>query len=214
MNTILLSTAYFAPIQYYSKLISYDNIIFEIHENFQKQTYRNRCIIYGANGTLTLSVPVTKGDELKVQTKDIRIDYSTNWQKNHLKAIESAYNCSPFYEFYIDDLITFFEKKYTFLIDLNFEIQNAICNLSKFNIINSSLTTDYITVIANNCVDFRNIIHPKPQFTFDDTNFNQIKYRQVFEPKLGFIRNLSIIDMLFNTGPDCKTYLQNCISIG
>ena len=112
IDSALLSTAYFAPIQYYCKLFSYANIYIEVYENYIKQTYRNRCNIMAANGPLSLTIPIKKTDEIKVLTKDVKIDYDSRWMPIHLRAIESAYRSSPFYMYYIDDIIPCFLKRH------------------------------------------------------------------------------------------------------
>lgn len=182
----------------------------ELFENYPKQTYRNRCIICSANGPQTLSIPVSRGDELKIYTKDVHIDYSMNWQKVHFKAIESAYRSSPFYEYYIDDLILFFEKKYDFLFDYNLEIMNKI--LSIINVkVEIILSEEYMKESVSEYKDFRNTIHPKKRMHANDERFIPPVYRQVFEPKHGFIANLSILDLLFNTGTETYNLLQNSL---
>jgi len=204
--TILLSTTYFGPIQYYSKLISFEKVIIERFEHYPKQTCRNRCMIYGANGPQILTVPVTKGNRLKIYTKDIQIDYTTNWPKIHFKAIESAYRCSPFYLYYIDYLLPFYNKKYSFLYDFNLDITHTVCQLIGITpIINE--TDHYITNLSGDELDFRNSIHPKQLMVKPDQQFAPPVYRQVFEPKLGFVANLSVIDLIFNTGPDAMKLL-------
>ncbi len=197
-DTIILSTAYLAPIQYYSKLLKYDKVFIEMHENFIKQTYRNRCKIYGANGELSLSIPVKKTTN-KVQIKDLMIDYDTNWQKLHWKSIESAYRSSPYFEYYADDLKPFYEKKYKFLFDFNSKIQQVMLEHLDV-IVNIKKTESYIKIPNKTQVDFRNRINPKKQDP--DPDFNSISYTQVFHEKHGFIPNLSIIDLLFNEGPN------------
>lgn len=209
MKTVLLSTAYLGPIQYYSKLISSDKIVLEKFEHYPKQTYRNRCIIYSANGALTLSIPICRGNELKIYTKDVRIDYSMNWQKIHFKAIESAYRCSPFYEYYMDDYVSFYEKKYEFLFDLNLEIfYKTLENLGIRKEIKE--TSSYINEMPDDCLDYRYSIHPKKRMLADPYYVSPV-YHQVFEPKHGFIGNLSIIDLIFNTGPDTLNHLKQCV---
>ncbi|HEY4787061.1 MAG TPA: WbqC family protein [Bacteroidales bacterium] len=206
----ILSTSYLGPIQYYSKLISSEKIILERFESYPKQTYRNRCIIYSANGPQMLTIPVTKGRELKMYTKDICIDNSMNWPKLHFKSIESAYRCSPFYQYYIDDFIPFYEKKYQFLYDFNFKLLTKIneiigmeCNIEE--------TNEYIKNIQDNYMDFRDIIHPKKRMYTPDTTFQHPVYHQVFEPKHGFIANLSIIDLIFNVGPETSDLLKESV---
>ena len=121
-NTVLLSTSYFGPVQYFTKFLLFPQRVIERFDNYTKQTYRNRCKIYGANGIITLSVPVLKGPSHKTHVRDIRIDYSKNWRKLHWKGIESAYRHSPFCEFYMDDIRAFLEMQHGFLLDINLEI--------------------------------------------------------------------------------------------
>ncbi|MDR3252769.1 MAG: WbqC family protein, partial [Tannerella sp.] len=116
---MLLSTAYFAPIQYYTKLAACSSVNIEIYENYPKQTYRNRCHIAGANGLQVLTVPVEKSAAPKCLTRDIRISEHGNWRHLHWNALVSAYNLSPFFEYYADDIRPFFEQKYIYLIDFN-----------------------------------------------------------------------------------------------
>jgi hypothetical protein len=207
---ILLSTTYFGPIQFYTKLISTESIILERFEHYPKQTYRNRCIIYGANGPQTLTVPVTRGSELKIYTKDVRVDYSMNWPKIHFKAMESAYRCAPFYLYYMDDIAPFFEKKYTFLYDFNLEIIHKIAEILNLPI-SIKESSDYIKQSRPNNNDFRDTIHPKQRMHRDDQHFSPPIYQQVFEPKLGFVANLSIIDLIFNTGTEALALLRASI---
>src|SRR6056297_2606480 len=196
-NKVLLSTAYLPPLQYFSKLIKYDEIFIEAHENFIKQTYRNRCNIYGANGLLALSIPVKKNNT-KTKIKDITIDYDTNWRKMHWKSIESAYRSSAFFEFYADYLVPFYHKKYQFLIDFNQDLLKMLADQLEINM-NIAYTEKYFFPEDTLFDDFRDIIHPKKKL--EDPNFKAVEYFQVFSEKHGFIPNLSIIDLLFNLGP-------------
>lgn len=204
-NKVLLTTAYLGPIQYYSKLAHYSKIFIEAHENFVKQSYRNRCNIYGANGVLALSIPVKK-EKPKTKMKDLMIDYDTNWRKQHWKSIESAYRSSPFFEFYEDDFVPFYEKKYKYLLEFNHEIQQVILEHLELepNII---FTKDYLEKEEIEMVDYREKIHPKKKIS--DNQFIIKEYTQVFQEKHGFIANLSIIDLLFNEGPNAINILKN-----
>lgn len=205
MSTVLLSTTYLAPIQYYTKLAKFDKVIIEKYENFIKQTYRNRCVIYGANGILTLSIPVTK-DKPKELIKDIKIDYKTNWRKMHLKSIESAYRSSPFFEYYIDDFLPFYTKEFKFLIDFNTEIQNAVLESLELEK-DIRYTTEYkYTHDLQETQDLREVITPKRNIF--DPDFIAPQYSQVFSQKHGFISNLSILDLLFNEGPNAIDLLS------
>ena len=117
MKIAYLSSAYLAPVEYYTKLLAYDKVFVEQHDHYIKQTYRNRCTIAGPSGELALSIPTVKPDTLKCPMKDIRISDHGNWRHLHWNTIESAYNSTPFFEYYKDDFRPFYEKKYEFLID-------------------------------------------------------------------------------------------------
>ncbi|HAF27813.1 MAG TPA: hypothetical protein DCG75_02090 [Bacteroidales bacterium] len=206
MKKVLLSTAYLAPIQYYTKFLKYDEVYIEMKENFIKQSYRNRCKIYGANGELSISIPIKK-TSTKIKIKDVQIDYDTKWQKLHWKSIESAYSSSPFFEFYEDDLKAFYERKYKFLIDLNAEIQKVILENLDLQI-DFKYTEEFNQLANEKFIDLREIIHPKKKVI--DPEFKPVKYTQVFYDKYGFIPNLSIIDLLFNEGPNAIELLKQC----
>lgn len=177
-----------------------ENVIFEVYDNFQKQTYRNRCYIYGANGKQLLNIPIQKvsGKQL---TKDIKLDYSSNWQAEHYKSLLSAYNSSPFFEFYIDEIKEVFNKKETFLVDLNMKTWTIITKILDCKI-NHSFSERYEVEVEN---DYRNLVNAKSE----KEAFS--KYTQVFDNKHGFINNLSILDLIFMEGPASEIYLKNKI---
>jgi len=204
VKAIVLTTAYFAPVQYYSKFLKYNKVLIEVHDHFTKQTYRNRCKIYAANGVLQLSVPVKK-DQTKTRLCDIKIDYDTNWRKVHWKSIESAYKASPFFDYYADDLVPFFNRKYNFLIDFNTEIQNQILNLLNLDV-SIQFTKSFKNYYSADYDDFREKIHPKK--VIEDNDFTATQYMQVFQDRYGFQPNLSIIDLLFNEGPHAQNILK------
>lgn len=201
-NSVLLSTAYLAPVQYYSKLLHYDHVVMEKWENYQKQTYRNRCKIYGANGVMNLIIPVTSNSQFKVLIKDMEIDYSTHWQKLHWKSIESAYRSTPYFSYFADDLNCYYKKNYKFLLDFNLEVQQTILDILEIDK-KINFTTEFLEKEENNC---RDLIHPKKQVS--DIHFLDIPYHQVFSEKYGFQSNLSILDLLFNEGMNAVTILQ------
>ncbi len=178
-------------------------IIFEVNDNFQKQTYRNRCYIYGANGKQLLNVPVQKKSGEKQLSKDVKIDYSSNWQSEHLKALFSAYSSSPFFEFYIDELRPIFEIKESFLIDLNIKTFQILQNTLEVSI-TFNKSKEYLKEVEN---DYRFLVNAKSKSLIDLP-----KYTQVFDLKHGFISNLSILDLLFMEGPSSLIYLNNCIN--
>lgn len=210
IHTALLSTAYLGPVQYYSKLLRYPEIIIEQHENYPKQTYRNRCRILGGNGVLTLSIPVDKGPELKVKTKDVRIAYAEDWQRLHWRTIVSAYNNSPFFPYYEDEFAPFYhEKRWKYLIDFNLEIQEKVMELLELDS-NINLSSEYRKETTSNIIDLREVIHPKRQKKRPDPHFHPESYTQVFEEKFDFQPNLSIIDLFFNEGPESVSILEDC----
>ena len=204
---ILLSTSYFAPVQYYSKFILYQKVYIEQFENFIKQTYRNRCVISGANGPISLVVPVVKGRGTKI----LKISNDVNWQRNHWRTIFSAYNSSPYFEFYKDEILPFYKKKWKYLLDYNQAINKTICDLLEIE--NHSTLTENFEETQPGTLNFREFISPKISFKVDD-NFKPVKYTQVFSEKLGFVPNQSILDLLFNEGPNSYTNLKDCIYRG
>lgn len=198
---ILLQPTYFSPIVQYVSIVKSKEIIFEIEDNFQKQTYRNRCYINTANGKHLLNVPIQHSKGIKQKTKDIKIDYKDNWQKLHLKTLETAYSSSPFFEFYIDDLTPIFKKQTPFLLDLNFKCHEFIMNSLQLEI-PTSKTTEY-----NKEIDF--LDGRKLAIAKNKNEYQPDRYIQVFEQNNGFISNLSILDLLFMEGPNSLNYLEN-----
>ena len=201
----LLSSTYFGPIQWYQKLHRMPCII-EQHDHFVKQTYRNRCVIATANGTQTLTVPIERYDGMKCPMRDIRISDHGNWRHLHWNALVSAYGETPFFEFYADDLRPFFEKRHTFLFDLNLDIMHTMCQLLDVRP-QVTLSEQYIVLPSEEDagVDFRVAIRPK--HPLPDADFNPTPYYQVRAQRHGFLPNLSILDLLFNEGPEGIFYL-------
>ncbi|MBC8592629.1 WbqC family protein [Oscillospiraceae bacterium N12] len=207
MKTAYLSSAYLAPVEYYTKLLTYDRIFIEQHDHYMKQTYRNRCTIAGPDGEIALSIPTVKPDSLKCPMKDIRISDHGNWRHLHWNSIESAYNSTPFFEYYKDDFQPFYEKKYEFLADFNEELCNLVCELIDIQPV-MERTSDYKTTFTPDEYDFREAIHPKKDYHLTDPEFIPRPYYQVFEARNGFRPNLSIIDLLFNMGPESLLILK------
>ena len=206
-TNILLSTAYFAPVQYYSKIISSPVVFIEQFEHFQKQTYRNRCVILGGNRPISLVVPVVKGRGPKTLIKNLKISYDTEWQRNHWRTIFSAYNSSPFFEFYKDDIEPFFKKKYIHLLEFNLAIHKTLCELLEID--NAIVLTDDFEKVPPGTLNFRERISPKNK-TLDDSAFQAQSYTQVFSERFEFVPNLSILDLLFNEGPNSYSVLESC----
>lgn len=206
MTTAYLSTAYFAPVSYYMAMLAHDRIVIEQWCNYTKQTYRNRCHIAGANGVLSLSVPVVKPNTLKCPTRDIRISDHGEWRHLHWNAIASAYGSSPFFEYYQDDIRPFFEKRYTFLLDFNEAIRQTLCEL-----IGMEPHVEYTDRYAQPTpgeTDLREAIHPKRSIAETIPSMHLKPYYQVFAPKYGFLPDLSILDLLMNMGPESILILK------
>lgn len=201
-NNILISTAYFPPISYLRAILQSDVVTIEQYENFVKKTYRNRCRILSANGLINLTVPVVEANRRKVLLRDVKIDYSTNWQKQHFKSIASAYNSSPFYEYLIDDFALFFNKEYTFLFDLNQQIFEKIFETLEIDPEIQFSTTYEVTSSKS---DLRSILQLKKE---DENQYvSGREYIQVFSDKHGFQKNLTILDLIFNLGGQAYSYL-------
>lgn len=198
---ILIHPTYFPSISHYIAMIQADSVTFEMEDNFQKQTNRNRMYIYSPNGIQLLNVPIKHSIDKHQKYKDVRIENDFGWQKNHFKSLEAAYRTSPFFEYFEDDFRPLFEKKQEFLMDLNLEL---------FELINSSLgikieakkTTEYFHDVTE-YIDFRSLVNGKK----DTTQIEE--YTQVFDDKHGFLNNLSILDLLFNEGRYAVDYLRN-----
>ena len=204
---ILLSTSYFGPISYYSKFLLPLDIWIEKHEHFIKQSYRNRSIIYGANGPVSLTIPVKRGSFHKIKIAELEIDYSKNWQINHWRAIESAYNSAPFFQYYSDDIKIFFETDTRLLFEHNLNIIKTILKLIHLPG-NISFTDKYLADSAHS-LDYRMNLRPKN--SPEDPLFKTVRYFQVFDDSHGFIPDLSILDLLFNAGPETLDILRKTI---
>ncbi|WP_046744220.1 WbqC family protein [Kordia zhangzhouensis] len=201
MNSIVHPT-YFPSIAHYVVFANAEEIVFEMEDNFQKQTYRNRTYIYGANGSLMLNVPVRHSKKDKHQKyRDIQIANETAWQRLHFKSLESAYRASPYFEYYEDELLPLFKKKYTYLIDLNFDTIEIINECLQLEV-NTQKTQKYQSIVSD-LKDFRELVDVKKEaiHQFDE-------YTQVFDAKHGFLPNLSILDLLFNEGTNALSYLE------
>ena len=199
--TVLLSTTYFGPVQWYQKLYRADEVLIEGWESFLKQTYRNRCVIATTQGVQALTVPVEKLSTISY-IKDLKISNHGHWRHLHWNALQSAYGESPFFEYYQDDIRPFFEKHWIFLLDFNEEIRMKMCELLD---IQPKVSFTKSWKESSTMKDYRSAISPKhPQ---PDPDFQPKPYYQVYQQKHGFLPNLSILDLLFNMGPESIFYL-------
>lgn len=203
-GVVLLSSFYLAPVEYYAALFQADSAVIEIHDNYQKQSYRNRAHIGGANGPMTLSVPIEKPSRGNTRVKDIRISDHGNWQHLHWNALISAYNSTPFFQYFEDDFRPFYEKTPRFLHDFNEELRALISRLIGLEV-PVSYTAEYLTNPQSEYTDLRESIHPKRP-----TLFTAVPYYQVFKERFGFQPNLSIVDLLFNMGNESRIILAQC----
>lgn len=198
---MLLYPTYFSPIVHYVQLAKTNTVVFEVEDNYQKQTYRTRCYIYGANGKQLLNIPVQHGIGNR-KTKEVLIDNSFNWKKQHIKAIQTAYQSSPFFEFYEEEFLNLFEETPKFLLNFNFKCQDWVLEQLQLEI-SYSKTNEYLKNYTDNS-DFRFLADAK-----STKIFGLEPYTQVFSNKYGFIENLSILDLLFMEGPAALNYLES-----
>ncbi|TWP23268.1 hypothetical protein ETU10_07910 [Apibacter muscae] len=195
---VLLPCFYFAPISYYNVWGLHKDKAIERWENFPKQTYRNRCIIQGANGKLPLIIPIEHSGARII--KDIKISYSSAWQKIHWKSLQSSYQSSPYFEYYEDSLSKIFEKKETFLFDLNLSTLEWACKILDLDN-NFIYTQEYIQ--KSEIMDFRISFNAKK-----NDEYKNPYYIQVFSDRFEFMNNLSILDLVFNVGPKSANYIK------
>jgi len=201
-NTAILPLFYLPPVGYFSLLQKLEvDFLIEKHEHLAKQTYRNRASIYSPNGKLDITVPVVKGSKTHTQMKDVRISYDFKWQRLHWLSLESCYRSSAYFEFYEDELSRFYNQKFEFLFDYNLELIEWLSKKLKLNK-SFEVTTEYFEDITPE-LDFRTIMNPKKE---EDIVKNK-PYYQVFEDRHQFLPNLSIVDLLFNQGPQARLYL-------
>jgi hypothetical protein len=203
----LLHPSYFPSISHFVAIAQSDTVTFEIEDNFQKQTNRNRTYIYSPNGIQLLNIPIKHSNLAHQKTKEIKIESEFDWQKQHFKSLEAAYRSSPFFEYFEDDLMPIFQKKYNFLMDLNLEAFEIVCKCLRMKL-EFDTTTEYFHEIDNPEInDFRYLVNGKK----DPSVFE--KYTQVFDDKFGFLNNLSVLDLLFNEGRYAMDYLKNQVLI-
>ncbi|GGI51515.1 hypothetical protein GCM10011425_27270 [Mucilaginibacter galii] len=197
----LLPLFYLPPVSYFKALNQYKpNILIEKHEHFPKQTYRNRANIYSPDGALTLVVPVVKGSKVHTPTHEVKISNDFRWQRLHWMSLESCYRRSAYFEFYEDGFARFYQQRFDNLFEYNQELLTMILKFLKMPI-PLQYTDEYHREYPE-ATDYRNAIHPKK-----DALVEQKPYFQVFEERKGFLKDLSIVDLLFNQGPQSINYL-------
>ncbi|WP_293907898.1 WbqC family protein [Sphingobacterium sp. UBA5670] len=201
-SQLLLPACYLPPISYFHTVQEHNlPLVIEKYEHFQKQSYRTRARIASANGVQDLIVPIQHGNKDRVPMKDIRISYEFDWQRLHWLSIQTAYRSSAYFEYYEDDFKRFYEEKFNYLVDFNVAQLELILRSVKLKR-SIAFTEEYITA-GDDRIDYRQIIHPKKESILSHPK----EYFQVFSDKNGFYPDLSIIDLLFNQGPQSKSYL-------
>lgn len=198
---LLIHPTYFPSISHFVAMAACERITFEMEDNYQKQTNRNRMYIYSPNGIQLLNIPIKHSKEIHQKTKDVKLESAFDWQRQHFKSLEAAYRSSPFFEFYEAEIMPIYNKKHIFLMDLNIETIEIVtkCLRTKFDF---TVTTDYLRE-PTNCTDYRLLVDGKK----DKVKLEN--YKQVFDQKHGIINNLSILDLLFNEGNFAFDYLKN-----
>lgn len=198
----LIHPTYLPSIEHFVAMVNAEEVLLEMDDNFVKQTYRNRAYIYGANGKLALNIPVIHSQKNRQKYRDVKVFNEEKWQNLHWKSLLSAYRTSPFFEFYEDEFQPLFEIKTDFIIDFNLKCFEVICDCLQLEL-KTSKTKVYQKKVED-INDFRYLVNAKkePDYTFDI-------YTQVFDDKYGFIPNLSILDLLFNEGPNAINYLES-----
>ena len=203
-NNHILSELHFLPgISFIANIFDAGIIEFEAHEHYSKGSYRNRCYIATANGKALLSIPLAKGKNQQMPVRDVRIIYDIDWQSLYWKTIKTAYNRSPFFEYYADQLLPFFQKKYPFLFDYNLDLFYTLHKIMALKGV-IKLTESYKKVSEGGKKDLRNIFRPNQTEVFTSAQ----PYTQVFADRLPFIPGLSVLDLIFCKGPASGDYLK------
>ncbi len=200
--TAVFPVHYLGSTRFYAALLQHPEFQWEVWEHFPKQTYRNRCVIYGANGPLVLSVPTERNGE-RVPLKEQRISNRERWQHLHWRSFESAYRSSPYFEFFEDQLYPFYHKEFRFLLDFNFELHALVTQWLQV-VLPGSPTTRYEVALPDTVTDWRAAFPARGANARPETD----AYIQVFGDRHGFLSDLSIMDLLFNQGPSGLDFLR------
>jgi hypothetical protein len=205
---LLLSTAYFPPVEYFVYLVYSGKAVIDLNETYCKQTWRNRCTLMSGNGPCNLVVPVEKPMGNHTPTREIIISNHSGWQQNHWKTITSAYRSAPFFMYYADLIrdILLEEKKTEKLYELNHKILHDICRETGLKI-ETGMAENFIP-LSDNPFDLRFAITPKTSGSNAKRQLKLKPWYQVFEDRFGFCPGVSILDLVFNMGPDTAAYLE------
>ena len=197
---LLIHPNYLPAISQLKLIIDSKKLIFEINDNFKKQTYRNRTYIYGANGLLLLSIPVIHSQKNRKKFKDVKIAYDYDWLTQHLKSFQISYRSSPFFEYYEDKLVDLYVRREKYLYDFNLRSIDVLFDMLQINL-EYDFTKGYSEQYSD-ILDYRN------NYKKLNSSFKIKEYTQVFESKHGYIENLSALDLIFNEGPNAINFLK------
>lgn len=210
---LLLSTAYAPPISYFAKLYEYQGkeIGLEAQEHYLKQSYRNRCRILSPNGVQALTIPVEQFLSLKTKIRDVRISEHGSWRHLHAQALRTAYGASPFFEYYADELLPFYERRYSFLWDFNEELLRVLTRQLQLEV-SWSATEEFADPAEESpdTCDLRYVIHPKKRHSV--AGLMRPPYYQLYQDRFGFVEELSILDLLFEMGPESLLILRDSLT--
>lgn len=206
MTTLLVTPTYLGSVYQYALFYRSKRIVMEQHSFYEKKTFRNRTLIMAANGPLTLSVPVEKPAKIKTCEKDILLSYDTPWQANHWRSIVSAYQSSPFFEYYADEFEPFYSKRFKFLIDFNLQLMQTVCE--NIGLACELFLSDNYIGQTTDMLDLRQLASTKFSYDIATPNYTVHPYWQVFKEKYGFVPHLSIVDLLFCMGPESIEVLR------
>lgn len=200
MEDILIHPSYFPSISHFVAIAQAGRVTFEVDDNYQKQTYRNRMFIYSPNGLQLLNIPIKHSKDTHQKTRDVKLETAFDWQKQHFKSLEAAYRSSPFFEYFEDAFVPIFEKKHTYLLDLNYQSMELVSKCLRLDFVFDE-TAEYFHEVTDK-TDLRHLINGKK----DTAQLEP--YTQVFGDKHGYLNNLSILDLLFNEGRHALDYLK------
>jgi hypothetical protein len=205
MATLLTEMFYLGPISYYARMLEYDDVLIEREDNFQKASYRNRCHIVNSTGLQRLTIPVEGGRDRHILYKDLRISYWENWQQLHWRSLETAYSNSPFFEYYADYFKQYYTHEYEYLFEFNDHLMKLLLRLLEIEV-PVAHTKEFAREPAKGVIDMR--LKLKPDKEPNDVLLPE--YYQVFADRNGFIKDVSAIDLVFNTGPDARRIIRDC----
>lgn len=203
MESLLIENQYFGSVNYYKILFQYKYIKIDKYELYKKASFRNKCIIPGANGLIQLSVPLQKGRNQKSFFTDVEIDYSQNWVVQHCRSLDACYNRAPFFEYYRDELFGILEERESSLFKLNWNLMQWVLKKLKYRP-EIGFADQYIQNPAQGIRDARNLILPGKDLSEIPLN----RYSQVFEDRIGFKPNCTILDLIFNVGLLANDWLK------